>query len=465
VYTADKITIKGLFYDMQDDTKEQNDHPNDSEMFDIAVRRDDTKSIDEVMKEGDASESHDDSPSFEEKEATLPDEGTSTEEALEDGINDEPTTVEPVESPKVAETNTPEPVTPVVPVAEAAPAAAPVAVARENTPGSLVLQWLSYSFWGWFSALLAILAGISFNYYLNGSNADNWATVLAYPLAGVIVMMIVAFVTDFFYAKHEPVVKKGAASVIMLIHVVLYSLIVVGSLIAIVFSLVNLLLSSSTGSEGPYVVMMTAAVVALCYGIVSARALFGGKKPAVRKAAWLVMLLLAAAFIAASVVGPVMKASMLKDDRLIESALPSLAENIQEYTRTNDKLPANLSDVTAMNSAYDSGKVKQLVDKNLVTYKPNTKQMTAQNLGDTSATTNKSTSPTSGVSLSKMSQKTYYYQLCVTYKEKKSDRYNYGYDANMRDYTMSSISMYGGHEKGDVCYSLKADGASPLYMY
>ena len=462
---------------MGEDTSKPKVDQSDSEIFDIAVRRDDSKSLDELTKNNDGSEETQVAPDEvvaldEEKEMTnsadSDDVLNDNQPLLEDTLKSDD---ELVDVPVIAQYPEPsvadlQPIAPVVAVAESAPVAAVAAQQHSNSPGTLVLQWLSYAFWGWFGTSLAVLAGITFGYFIAGSDATFWGDSLAYPLAAVIVMLVIALVTDFFYARHEPVAKKGAASVIMLIHVVLYMLTVVGALIGIVFSIIRMIITAGPTDtmDGSKVFMLTAFVTALVFGGISLRALFAGKKVGVRKTFWLAMSILALGFVVASIAGPAMKANSTKNDRLIESALPSLASDIQQYTRTNDKLPATLSDVKSSYGEMADDQVQLIIERNLVTYKPNSRPVKTDSV----------IPETSGASIKKQSTavpantstgtKTFYYQLCVTYKESKSSKYN-SYSSSYADYyTNTTIDTYQ-HAKGNVCYDVSADGKYSYAIY
>jgi hypothetical protein len=470
---------------MGEDTSKPKVEQSDSEVFDIAVRRDDTKSLDAISEDSDSSnatqEDVAETMSFDEgKEATTPADSGQTlgdsEPLLEDSFksDDEPEELPvPMDrpEPRAEDVQAATPVVAVTAIAESTPGVAPVSVAetahRGNSPAILVLQWLSYAFWGWFGVSLSVLAGITFGYFIAGSDATFWGDSLAYPLAAVIVMLVISLVTDFFYARHEPVAKKGAASVIMLIHAVFYLLTVVGALIGIVFSIISMIITASPTdtTDGSKVFMLTAVVTAVVFGGISFRALFAGKKRGIRKAFWLLMSILALGFVVASIAGPAMKANSTKNDRLIEEALPTLASDIREYTQINDKLPASLSDVKNANSDVSTDQVQLMIDRNLVTYKPNTKPMKTEAVQ----------SPTEGVSLNQSTltpaptdpsstTKTFYYQLCVTYKESKSSKYSTYRSSYADDYTSTSVDTYQ-HSKGNVCYDVSASGKYSYATY
>jgi hypothetical protein len=444
---------------MDEDKSQQSEPVSDSELYDITVRRDDTKPLD-ALQEQPADSAHD---------VMSPDEVEPSSAPVEESVASEaPAPTEPVVEP-VAEPA--EQATPVIAPASVSPAAPPATEAAVpktgNSAGILVLQWLAYAFWGWFGFSLAILGGLTFNYFVAGNSSADWGDSLAYPLAAVIVMLVIALVTDFFYTKHEPAHKTGGASVIMLLHAVLYVLTAVGALVAIVFSLIHMLINSdpTSSADGTKVVLLTSALIAVTYGTMAFRTLFGGKKRGARKLFWLLMSILALVFIVGSIVGPAMKANSTKEDRLIESALPSLASDIQSYTRTNNKLPASLADVKS--ASYNTDNVQLMISKNLVTYKANTKPATSEDsytaLDNTAAQQKTTTGVTAPNDMSS-SQKTYYYQLCVTYKEEKNSKYYQSSYGSSADYVDSSISTYS-HPKGNICYDVAASGKYPTYNY
>lgn len=438
---------------MDEPTKDK-DQLSDEELFDVTVRRDDTKSLDEITPHevvvGDEVEKTTPETAAEDT-ATLPAEETQR-------VAEEPVVEKPVESAPAAP--------PVVAPAESTPAPVAEVHAPHNTGGTLVLQWLSYAFWGWFGFSTAVLSGITIGYFLDGKANDVIGGTLAYPLAAVIVMLLISLVTDFFYARHEPAVKTGAANVIMLIHVVLYLLVTVGAFITIMFAAISMFLADtnaySDGHNGQKIAMLTATIVAIIFGGISFRALFGGKKGGVRKLFWLLMSVLALVAIVTSIVGPAARVTATRDDRLIEEALPTLTNDINEYVRTNDKLPASLGDVKSTGfNAGSKESVQQMISKNLVTYKPSTKPVTSTTNDLSTANSiasSKTQVPGHSTSPSATSIQKFYYQLCVTYKEEKNPDYYYQHDSyNSPAYVGSTVTTYS-HPKGEKCYDVATSG-------
>ena len=341
-----------------------------------------------------------------------------------------------------------------------------------SSGGVLVLQWLTYAFWFWCGISVSWLAGVVINFFVAGNTGSyEWGSVLAYPLASVVIMLGIALVTDFFYAKHEPEKKLGGANVIMLLHVVPFVLIAIGALVTIVFALLNMLLNSDpiASTDGPLQVMLVALVVAVLLGLAATRAFFGSK-PRVRLLARAAFIVVAVGFIVAGVAGPALEAVRTKDDRLIEQALPSLSSDIRDYVNEHNKLPAALSDVTYDESSYSAGAVQKLIDSKLVTYKANTLPSSNSSYSPSDIRTQLCVdSPTAGVcspDSTNSDTKRFYYQLCTTYKAEKKDRYNYSERnaytkgdsvGTALDYRYNYVSSISAHPAGDVCYNLYAD--------
>lgn len=355
-------------------------------------------------------------------------------------------------------------------------------VPAQNSGGSLVLQWLTYAFWGWFCIALCWIAGTAFTYFVTHSTSPDWGNMLAYPLAATSILLIIALVTDMLYSRHEPVHKTGGANVIMLLHVVPFVLFAIGGLVTVVFCFITMMLNSDPVStvDGPLITLYTALVGVVIYAMLAARIFFGGKKPLIRKFAWVGFGMWAIAFVIAAFAGPASVAMRTKQDRLIEQALPTLSSDIREYVQKNNKLPAALTDVTH-NESSSASAVQQLMDQHLVTYKANTlppKDSSNSNYLTSSATDSEKmgVSVSSGVTSNSWEPgKTYYYQLCTSYKAEKKSSYSYtsvsevktttnGSAGSRADYLTDSIYRIDSHAAGPVCYNLYANTGS-YYAY
>lgn len=306
-----------------------------------------------------------------------------------------------------------------------------------NTPGGLVLQWLTYAFWGWTVFALAWLASLGIGYALNPEAQSYESTMVAYSLAAVVVLFVISLVCDAIYSRHEPDVKTGASSLLMIIHAVLFALFGIGALIFAVFALVRLFVgdeSASYGEAGAQTMLYTGLLIALVYGATLLRTLRPFQALRSPKLYWLFMALVTAAVVWLGVSGPVWQARETRDDRLIERGLPPLSDAIRAHAEKTDRLPGSLADV----KGQVSGDALALIERNLVEYKPG---------GEVSDGPDGSTPEFfDGISQG------FQYELCVTYKAKRGDDGYYakpGYETG-RQVTPDTWA----HDAGRVCYDL-----------
>jgi hypothetical protein len=69
-----------------------------------------------------------------------------------------------------------------------------------NTPGNIVLQWVTYAFWGWTVLTMSFLTAAVIAYFINDSNSSN---LIIYGLAGVAVLMPISITCDYYYKKEN----------------------------------------------------------------------------------------------------------------------------------------------------------------------------------------------------------------------------------------------------------------------
>ena len=330
--------------------------------------------------------------------------------------------IEPTVEPVIVPVPVVAPTTPPVPVVETAEVA-PANPKEANTPGVIILQWLSYAFWGWLIIALIWLVSVILTNAILGTSIIS---VVPYAIAAGVVLLPIAFLTDFFYRKHEPTKKTGVAMVIMVIHAVLFALLAIVALIVTVFNSINAVIEASSSIDGLLVTIFTAMAATLLYAAAFIRVLnpFKTKKAVFIYSAAMVGLTLI--LIALTIVGPLVKTIATKDDRRIEQNLSSVSQGINDYIETNKKLPTGLSQVS-----FDNNEASLLTKDNLVNYKTETPVVNSYD----------------------PSTIEYRYQLCVTFKEKDGSGYTYtssSYGSN--DYaTYLSTSRHG---KGEVCYKL-----------
>jgi len=314
-----------------------------------------------------------------------------------------------IEEPKVVITplvETPEP-------AQNQPAPIVNGAQPQHNPMLIVVQWLTYAFWGWTAVAVTVLAAMIFSYFLISKNVYS---MVPYSLASVLVLLPISLVCEKLYGKKEPVKKIGIASVIMIIHAVIFALLFVGALVVIIFNLLTLLMNVSFDAVTLSTVF-TALVAAAFYAALFVRTIIPEKIFKLRK--FIITFLIAVTLVmsAIGILGPVITSMSTKNDRLIEENLSSLSNRIDDYFDKNKELPNSLNDLE-INTG--NGGVRQLIDSSLVTYK-------------------------------KESNK---YQLCVKYVGASESIYNNIYDTPTDDGYKTSVSTYD-HPAGDVCYKVK----------
>jgi hypothetical protein len=288
---------------------------------------------------------------------------------------------------------------------------------------------------------MSILTGLVLNNFLGDFDSANDGA--SYAVAAILVLLPISIVCDVFYSKKEPLKKTGAASIVMVLHAVLFALFGVGSLIIFVFSIVTLLTSSSE-SKSTQVWIYSTLIITLLYAALLLRTLHPAKYPWIRRYFIIFMVAVVGIMGILGIVGPTAKARATRTDKLIESNIYNLSDNINSYTNKNHRLP---NDLTALDL---SGDTKKLVTDKLVDYEANTKPA--------SSTYNPNGYENDGTTLKvTTAETTYYYQLCVDYKKSNKDKYSHSpytdYNNDSEGYT-SYLSAYS-HDAGRTCYKVK----------
>ncbi len=288
---------------------------------------------------------------------------------------------------------------------------------------TVILQWLTYAFWGWTVLALSILTSMVIANFINQTDTENFTP---YGIAAVLVLLPISYICDVFYSKKEPSKKTGAEMLVLVIHAVIFALFGAGALIVAVFALVSLFTSKSD-SSGSTITLISALIIAVYYALTLLRTLSPPGLPWIRRSYKLIMLGTIGFMVILAIVGPVSKERTLRDDKLIEQNISQVQTSVDGYTRTNKKLPASLAALGL------SGDAKQLVDRNLVTFKPVGLVADQQNTKAAGA---------------------YRYELCVNYKKQTKGYQPYNnYDYSTDEYK-TSLSAYN-HPAGNVCYKLQ----------
>jgi competence protein ComGC len=314
------------------------------------------------------------------------------------------------------------------------PYAQPLPEAPVNTPGQIVLQWLTYAFWGW---TILGMSALTISVLANFISKAETGGFTPYGIAAVLVLLPISIVCDVFYSKHEPEKKTGAASIVMVIHAVIFAIFGIGSVIAIVFSIVSMLTSSSDSSS-TQVALYSAMIISVLYAAAFLRTINPVRIPMVRRSFTIFMTLVVGVIAILGIVGPVANERSTRNDRLITSNLSSVKASIDSYANSKNKLPSSLNDLNL------SGDAKKLVDTNQIKYTANSKPVSTTS---TSTGTTRKTLTTNT---------TYYYELCVNYT-KASDKNRYSTYASSREdsdgYSTYIESYY--HDAGEECYKIK----------
>jgi len=306
----------------------------------------------------------------------------------------------------------------------AQPSAAPSA-------GLIVLQWLTYAFWGWTVLSLSVLTATVLANFIGDADTGGFTP---YGIAATLVLLPISYICDTFYAKSEPEKKSGAEIIVMVIHAVIFALFGIGALIYAVIALVQMF-TNSDNTAAASVGLFSSLIITAFYAITFLRTLNPINALWIRKWYKLVMLVSVGVIVLLGIVGPVANERKTRDDRLIESGLTPLSSSVNNYSIKNNRLPSSLSQLSL------SGDSKRVVERNLVTYKPG------------SAESNKQSTSSSTFSTS---ESIYKYELCVNYKEESK---NYGSSSTSdnladNDGYSSYLSTYD-HPSGEVCYKLK----------
>ncbi len=299
---------------------------------------------------------------------------------------------------------------------------------QSSTGGVLVLQWLTYAFWGWLIVGLIWLVSVILTNAIVGQSVGE---IVPYAIAASVVLLPLAFISDLFYRRFEPIRKTGAAMVIMLIHAVGFALFGIGALIVSVFTGLNALINTADSDKVTSDVVLTAAIATLLFAAAFLRTLNPFKKKLGATIYGFSMLGLTVLLLIIAVVGPVLTTISTRDDKRTEQALQSVENGIQSYVTRNDKLPENLSDISIRSDVADD-----LIKDNKIEFKSD----------GTATDVNRNNIRT-----------TFRYQLCVNYDKASEasssyDNYSYG-DSDDGGY--NTYLKTTPHDAGRVCYKLR----------
>lgn len=314
----------------------------------------------------------------------------------------------------------------------------PPTVPQQANIGLMVLQWLTYAFWGWTVLALSVLTTTVLAFYINKADVGGFTP---YGIAAILVLLPIAFVCDSFYVKREPIKKQGAEIAITIIHAVIFAIFGVGALIGAVISVVTIFTSISDTTVS-ITSLLSLLIIALYYSLAFIRTIN------IQKISWFnrnyrfIMIASVGIIALLGIIGPTALERSTRDDRLIEGRLSDVKSSINNYYEDKNELPSELNQVSF------TGDAKKIVDQNLVTYKP---EGVTQNNIDLNSLKNYSSRYTQYNEYAK-------YQLCVNYKKESA-----GYNSSSSNYIKRDYEDYNTylststHPAGEVCYKIKTN--------
>lgn len=316
---------------------------------------------------------------------------------------------------------------------------------NDNSPITIVKQWLTYAFWIWSAISIMIFSVMIFIHNIVGQDVSEG---LPYSVAAICVLIPISILVDYIYRKKEPQIKTGISSVIMIIHAVIFALICVASLVVIVLNFVNILIDDGDVSYIK-VSLFTALIMLVVCGILFYRVVVPAKLFKTRKFVSLFFIISMVVLVIFAAVGPIKTSIETKNDRLIENNIGYLVNHISEYARENEKLPSSLNDLIINSNRYDSS--RRLIDDKLVEYRiiSEGEVGTIDNTDDN------------------VSYLIHKYELCVDYIKSKNDgafvdSYVYPAYIDETDGYVEYISTYN-HPAGRHCYKLKTTDYEKYY--
>lgn len=329
---------------------------------------------------------------------------------------------------------------------------------------SLVLQFLTYSFWGLVLFSLSTLTVSTLQYYLNKTSllssmsgnsfsfglffSNDLTTYLNQFSIGLLVVLVpITVVLDYLYRKREPVKKKGASAVFMIIFSIIFAFLSISSLISLGYVSVIMISSILNGGDvsSLQVSLYSNTIIAALYALAFLRAFAPENLFEIRQKYSIIMSIAAGVLIIANISAIAAAQDSAKKDYLIEKNIYSVNKAIVDYYKSNKNLPDSLDKINV-----DSNAKKIITDK-LVSYK---------NEG-------KASKKSSLYSYTTTSSNYYRYQLCAKYqkesigynKEQTSSNSNYDYYSGSDDGYQSAEYSSGyfskPHPAGEYCYKMQ----------
>jgi len=321
-----------------------------------------------------------------------------------------------------------------------------VEVKVPNAATTAVLQWFTYSFWGWTIIAIGWLVWVVAQFALTGGTSSSEPALVPNSVAAAAILLITALVCDYFYSRREVEHKTGISMVLMVIHAVIFGLLAIGSLIILAFSLIQLVVASgSIVSAQAWIATSLALFVLYVLTLVRVTRPFIIKKARFIFRIFVALVVLGMSI--AAIVGPVAETARTKDDRAVADVVSSFKTVTQRYVSDEGKLPASIDELIAgdtfARSSIEERTLRDLSSRGLIEYKANSKPAETAPITYTTSFPSTTTSKT-----------TYYYELCATYKyaqKGSTGRYSYdGVDKRPAGEVCNSYSVtYRASDKDD----------------
>ncbi len=298
---------------------------------------------------------------------------------------------------------------------------------NSNDSNHIVFQWLTYIFWSLTIFAASILTGIITSYFITQFNAG---LSILYSVAAVLVFLPAAVFCDRYYSKSEALLKTGFSAVIMVISAVGFATFALAALAVVAFSVVSLIINGFDNSQLVFIQMLTAIVIALLNATAFLRTIWPQKILEIRRYYTIFMLAAMGILCALALFGPVLDYKLSQKDSLVESNIQEIATAVGTYTKSNNKLPDDLSSVTL------NGDAKKVVTDKSVTYVKETTEAGSYE---------------------------FKYQLCTEYRKASSSIYG---SVSAADLTTTSYDSYPSpvHPAGKYCYKLSISDYSSMYQ-
>ena len=237
---------------------------------------------------------------------------------------------------------------------------------QQNSAGTVVLQWLTYAFWGWTILGMSSLTALVLTSFMVPNSNSNLGDISIYALGATLVLLPISFICDFYYRKIEPQKKTGASSIVMVIHAVIFGIFGVGSLISLVVITLMTLLSNSQTKTGYLIAIYTLLIITFYYAAMFLRTINIPKFPNYHKFFMIFMPLTVGIIALLGIIGPISKGFAAKNDSLIDANIFSVSSDINSYYSKNKSLPTSLNEITTTGGSGE----KLLISKNILTYTP-----------------------------------------------------------------------------------------------